>query len=166
MYYADARQTIRSGDLLAWSHRGWKSWHDIKLQIVRMVLRSEYSHIGIAWVIGNRVFVLEAVHPLVRIFPLSKCGDFYWMPLGAKWSDQTEEVALSKIGFQYSQIKAMEAFFIPVDDADGQAECAQYALSVLAADGFDLGNRATPDSVVLAAQKLGANCTYVLNKIL
>ena len=83
MIYKQARPMIRSGDVLAWSHRGIRSWHDLKIWLVRMFTRSEYSHVGTAWVVGNRVFVIEAVMPKVRIYPLSKLGDFYWLQMGA-----------------------------------------------------------------------------------
>ena len=102
MIYSEARATIRSGDILAWSHRGIKSWHDLKIWFVRMFTRSEFSHIGTAWVIGDRVFVIEAVMPLVRIYPLSKLGDFYHLPMGAPWRPSTEALALSKVGHKYS----------------------------------------------------------------
>ena len=69
--YQEVRSSIKSGDLLFWSHRELKSWYDLKVQIVRMVTRSEYSHVGVAWVTGGRVFALEAVVPLIRIYPLS-----------------------------------------------------------------------------------------------
>lgn len=36
MKYKEIRPLIKSGDILAWSHRGWKSWYDIKIQFVRM----------------------------------------------------------------------------------------------------------------------------------
>ena len=74
--YSEYRDQIKSGDLLAWSHRGFRSWHDFKVQAVRLFTQSEYSHVGIAWVVGGRVFVIEAVEPRVRIFPLSKLGEY------------------------------------------------------------------------------------------
>lgn len=154
MKYADARSTIRSGDLLAWSHRGWWSWHDFKIQMVRMFTRSEYSHVAIAWVVGGRVFVIEAVEPLVRIYPLSKLGEFYHIALGAPWKPETEEVALSHVGVRYSQLDAIKAFFRPLGP-NKVTECAALALNILHADGVDLGERATPDAVVYQAQLFG-----------
>jgi hypothetical protein len=96
--YSEIRSQIKSGDLLAFRHEGWKSWHDFKVQLVRMFTRSEYSHVAVAWVVGERVMVVEAVEPCVRIFPLSKLGSFYWIPLNAPWKKETEEKALSYVG--------------------------------------------------------------------
>lgn len=160
MEYTTARPTIQSGDLLAWSHRAWRTWHDIKIQIVRFFTQSEYSHVAVAWVVGGRVFALEAVQPLVRIYPLSKLGDFYLLPLGAEWAQATEEFALQHVGEPYSQLQAIEAFFRPLAH-DGQWECAEYAAAVLKLADVDLGHVATPTAVVLQAQRLGAVCQYV-----
>ena len=46
-----------------------------------MFTRSTYAHVGLAWVIGGRVFVLEAVKPRLRIYPLSKYANFYLLGL-------------------------------------------------------------------------------------
>lgn len=152
--YKDIRSEIRSGDLLAWSHTSWKSWYDIKIQAVRLFTQSEYCHVGIAWVIGGRVFALEAVQPRVRIFPLSKLTPFYWLPLNAPWAPKTEEYALSIIGESYSQEQAVAAFFKMLKAGeDANWQCAEYVQTVLKTDGIDLGNVVTPNAIVLAAQE-------------
>jgi len=162
MRYAEARPLIRSGDLLAWSHRApfWRSWHDFKIAMIRSFTQSEYSHVGTAWVIGGRVFVIEAVMPLVRIYPLSKAGEFYHLPLQAAWSDAALSFALAKVGHPYSQLQAMQAFFhLPA--SDDRWECAELARAIAAQDGISLGDKATPTAVVRAAQLRGSTCTLV-----
>lgn len=160
MIYRQARPLIRSGDLLGWSHRGVRSWHDLKIWLVRMFTRSEYSHVGTAWVVGNRVFVIEAVIPLVRIYPLSKLGDFYWFPLEAAWSEAAEALALSKVGHKYSQLQAVQAPF-STPRADDLWECAELAATVAAVDGINLGLVYTPSEVVRQAMLRGSVATYV-----
>lgn len=164
MNYSDIRGTIRSGDLLAWSHTRsmFASWYDFKVGLVRMFTKSEYSHVAVAWVVAGRVFVLEAVMPLVRIYPLSGLGDFYHLPLTTKWADVAEEFALSHVGTPYSQLKAMQAFFKPVLH-DGVTECAEYVSDVLLLAGVDLGPVATPTATVRAAQMQGAACSLICN---
>src|SRR3990167_457790 len=98
MKYAEVREHLKSGDLLAWSHRGWGSWYDFQIQMVRMFTRSEYCHVGIAWVVSERVFVLEAVSTGVRIFPLSRELPFYWVPLRSAWEDEVDAWALKQVG--------------------------------------------------------------------
>lgn len=160
MKYPQARQMIRSGDILAWSHRGITSWHDLKIWFVRMFTRSEYSHVGTAWVIGDRVFVIEAVMPLVRIYPLSKLGPFYWLQMGAYWRNATETLALAHVGDEYSQIQAIVSPFVTPAD-DHRWECAELVARIARQDSIDLGDVYTPSEVVLAAQKRGAPLTYV-----
>ena len=160
MKYSHARPMIRSGDILAWSHRGIRSWHDLKVWFVRLFQRSEYSHVGTAWVVGSRVFVIEAVMPKVRIYPLSKLGDFYWLSMSAYWRKATETLALSFVGDDYSQMQAMVSPFITPPN-DDRWECAELVATVARQDSIDLGAVYTPSEVVLAAQKRGALLTYV-----
>lgn len=160
MKYAEARNTLRSGDLLAWSHRKWNTFHDIKIQAVRFFTQSEYSHVGMCWLSGGRVWVIEAVEPCVRIYPLSKLGTFYLTPLHAEWSASTEESALEHIGVRYSQLDAIRAFFEPMERGR-VTECVALVLDVLMRDGIYLGDRATPDAVVREEQRLG-NPTYLI----
>jgi hypothetical protein len=165
MNYATIRPTLKSGDLIAQSHRApfWKSWYDFKIAMVRCFTQSEFSHVAICWVIAERVFILEAVSKGVRIFPLSRAGDFYHLPLPVKWTEFSEAYALSHVGDRYSQIEAILAYFGPVDEMKDVWECAQYALCILEQAGVQLGNVATPTAVVRAAQLSGAPCILVTN---
>lgn len=162
MRYTDIRSSIRSGDLLAFSHKSWCTWKSIKSQIVRFFTRSNYSHVATAWVVGERVFVIEAVIPEVRIYPLSKSGDFYWIPMGAEWTDEVEETALSYVGAKYSQWAAIKAYFKDLGKGNLQ-ECASVAIAIADAAGIDLGHVQTPDAVVLSAQLMGKSMTYIEN---
>lgn len=127
---------------------------------VRAFTQSEYSHVGTAWVIGERVFVIEAVTPLVRIFPLSKLLPFYHLPMNAPWSPQALEYALSKIGEPYSQLQAIQAFFkLPNDDS--LWECAELARLIAAKDGINLGESAVPSGVVDNALRSGATLSLI-----
>ena len=50
MKYDLARDSIKDGDVLAWTHRATplKSWYDFKVWAVRLFQASEYTHVGIA----------------------------------------------------------------------------------------------------------------------
>ena len=146
--YAALRHRIRSGDLLAWSHRGWGSWYDLQVQAVRVFTRSEYSHVGIAWVVGGRVLVLEAVGAGVRIYPLSRLLPAYWIGLG-RWSDLAEDYALMHVGDPYSKAQAIAAFFRALTAGEDDAwQCAEYAARVLEMAGTDAGDIYTPAALV------------------
>lgn len=162
MKYSVVRPLIKSGDLLAWSHRQpwYKSWYDFKIAMVRAFTQSEYSHVGTAWVVSDRVFVIEAVVPKVRIYPLSKTGEFYWIPLEAKITPDIENYMLSKVGEDYSQLQAMQAFF-HLPSADSLWECAELSRDYAFQYGVDLGNKATPTALVREAMLLGSRVHLV-----
>ena len=142
---------------MAWSHRGWRTWYDLKIQFVRMFTQSEYSHVGIAWVFGGRVFVIESVTPVIRIVPLSNLLPCYWINTGASWGSDAEEYALSLVGTgRYSQWEAIKAFFGANNTTNNAWECAEFVKAVLEKDGIVLPGRAVPSDVVYAAQKRGS----------
>jgi hypothetical protein len=154
MRYSIARAKIKTGDILAFSHTGWKSLNDIKIGIVRMFTQSEYSHVGIAWVTSGRVFVLEAVVPEIRIFPLSKYEQFYHLHMPKPLFPVALEFALSLIGEEYSQIEAMKAFFGKSCTENKKWECAEYVQEVMRMNGMPLPGEATPTNVVLKAMSM------------
>jgi hypothetical protein len=156
MKYEAAREKIKSGDLLAWSHRGWRSWYDIKISLVRMFTASEHAHIGVAWVVGGRVLVLEAVTPKVRIYPLSNMSSFCWIPGFISWSDEIENTALSYVGHEYSQWEALNAFF-KRSPHPSKMQCAKYAAIL----SRITPNNITPSQLVQAALEQGGELTYV-----
>jgi hypothetical protein len=160
MQYENARPLLKSGDLLAFSRGSFKSWAEFKTMVVRLATRSTYSHVATCWITGGRAFAVEAVIPEVRIYPLSKLGNFYWLPLNAPWSNETEEFALSTVGAKYSQWAAIKAFFKDLGKGNLQ-ECAAVTIAIADVDGIDLGNRQTPDAVVLQAQLRGSETIYV-----
>jgi len=130
MNYLDIRDQIKSGDVIAQSHRQWDTLHDLQVQAVRIATMSEYSHVGIAWVVAGRVFILEAVSAGVRIFPLSRAGDFYWVPRGV-WDDSKEAIAMQHIAAPYSKIDAIRSFFGASDQKNGGTFCSEYLCVVL-----------------------------------
>lgn len=163
--YPDIRKEIKSGDLLAWSHHGWGSWYDFQIQMVRMFTRSVYCHVGIAWVVSDRIFVLEAVQTGVRIFPLSRLLPFYWIPVRAEWEEEVEAWALRQVGEPYSKWQAILAGMgLLAKGEDSIWQCAEYAQQVLMREGIPTACDATPDALVLAIQNYPGTVThYVCN---
>lgn len=166
MNYADARQQMKSGDLIALSHYDWASFNDWKVQAVRLGTQSEYSHISMAWVIGGRVFIIESVQPDIRLMPLSNmfgAHGIYWIPLQAPMSDQELEFALSKVGNgKYSVWQAIMAQLRKLKiGADNLWECAEFVIAARRFSGVDLGDKATPSAVVLAAQGQGSPVYFI-----
>lgn len=147
MNYSEYKDQIKSGDLLAWSTKGVHGFMDVVTNVIRIVTQSEYEHVGIAWVISGRIFVIEAVFPNVRIRPLSTHAPFYLVPMDVEWSQEKEEFLLSKIGASYSIWKAITSVFIKLP-VNQEWQCAQLADEFYASCGINLGDTATPARIV------------------
>jgi hypothetical protein len=164
MLYEDIRPKIRAGDLIAFSNESWGSKADFQSQLVRIFTRSEYSHVGVAWPIGGRVMLLEAVVPEIRIFPLSKLLPFYHLPVtgtAGEWTADVEEYALSRVGQKYSKLEAIKGLFGWTEAGNKRWQCAEYVLEVLRRAGLGIDCHATPTNLVREAMSLGAPLNMV-----
>lgn len=164
MNYASIRDRIQSGDLIALTHTSFATWYDLQVQAVRFGTQSEYSHVGLLWVMGGRVWVVESVTPKIRLVPLSMvlneagANGIYWAPLGSPMSEDEEKFALAHVGRgDYSKWQAILAQLKKLKiGADDQWECAELVITARRISGVDLGDKATPSAVIRAAQARGA----------
>ena len=143
MKYSEIRDSLESGDILAWTHR-WKwTWYDFKCYMVRVFTVSEYSHVGLCVVQDGRVWVLEAVTPTVRLIPLRDETPCYVL----KGRGLTEEQRLRGMALvgraKYSQWEAIKAYFGKNDIHNDKWECAEFVDHIL-----DLDIEATPAAMV------------------
>lgn len=163
MKYEEARPLIKTGDLLAWSSGSWKTWSGIQINIVRLFTRSEYSHVGMAYVAHDRVFIMEAVGAGVRLFPLSKEIPFYWIQKPHKLSRVATNFAFEHMGEKYSKWQAILGGLKKLTlGEDNQWQCAEYVKSILKMDSKDyLISDITPASLVKAAASTWGPITYV-----
>lgn len=160
--YEAVRGHIKTGDLLAWSHRAWGSWYDLQVQAVRFFTQSEYCHVGVAYTYLDRVLVFEAVGAGVRIFPLSRLVPFYFAPLGLSWNDAAEAFAWSTLGKGYSKWQAIEAHLGVLHAEDDDLwQCAEFAQAIYKRLGLVMNCKPTPTQIVLAAQDFGAAVRHV-----
>ena len=148
MDYEAARSTIHSGDLIAWSVKKVNHLSDLPGMIVRIFTASEYKHVGIAWVIGDRVFVVEAVSPCVRIYPLSREGSFYHVNMSVEWNDQLETYLLDQVGIDYSLLDDFRAYFGKPAEDNKAVQCAELCNGFYKEAGIDLKDAYTPSEVV------------------
>ncbi len=152
MKYDNVRPLMKSGDLVATTHKSWKSFYDLQVQAVRVGTQSEYCHVGILWSIGGRMFVLESVTPLIRIVPLSNFvkEGFYWIPSTVDMTYREMEFALSKVAVgKYSKWQAILAQLRKLKIGhDDLWECAEYVIACRKMSGMDCGDKATPSAVV------------------
>lgn len=149
MDYKENRKKIKTGDLIAFSGGSWTNWHDIQVNLVRMATRSEYSHVAIAWVVLERVMLLEAVGAGVRIYPLSNDLPCYWIPRSHSLNTVALEAAFSIIGQKYSKWEAIKSFFGKVKIGEDKLwECAEFVMHIYAKQGEVLDCLPTPTDVV------------------
>lgn len=163
--YIEIRDRIRGGDLIALTHTSWASWYDLQVQFVRLGTQSEYCHVGQVWPVAGRLFVIESVTPMVRLVPLSHFAaeGFYWIPLEAPMSDAELEHALAQLGRgAYSKWQAILGGLRKLRiGADALWQCAEFVIANRRLSGIDLGPKATPSAVVLAAQQAGAPVYFI-----
>lgn len=150
MKYSELRSTIQTGDVLAWSEGGpWNSWRNFQLNIVKMGTMSDYNHVGLAYVLAGRVFVIEAVVPFIRIFPLSQVLPFFYIQTPFRLNDEHEAKLMKRVGLPYSKWLALKAAFSKNTDGETTWECAKLVNETLSDfdPGFDELND-TPSATV------------------
>lgn len=153
--YQAIRPVIETGDLLFWTGTCFYC------RVVRTFTNSTFSHAGVAWVVNNRVFVLDAAPPAVRIIPLSRKLPVHIMKTGIKLSDDAINFALSKIGDPYSKWSAIKAYFnIPLK-TDSSWECVEYVHSIYKESGIIMNIDLTPQSLLKWGMKNGYKLEYV-----
>ena len=141
MKYSDIRSKIVSGDLIAFEH------HNPASRLVQVTTRSAYSHIAIAWVVSDRVYVFEAVQPLVRIYPLSKLAPFYWCNIGKDLNQKALNFLNSNVGARYSLVDCINAFLGETTD-DDKWQCAELCRQAKRLNGHDIDCKATPGAMM------------------
>lgn len=151
MKYLEIRDKIKTGDLLAWSEGGpWTSWRNVQLNLIRMGTGSTYNHVGVAYVVGGRVFVVEAVVPEVRIFPLSRLTPFYWIPVPFEATETTEKHLLNFVGMRYSKWEAIKSAFTTDTNNEKVIQCAKLVNAIYSEFDYNYINlHDTPAAVVL-----------------
>ena len=161
--YSDIRDQIKPGDILAVTHLSWARWSDIESQIVRFSPRSEFSHVAIAWPMAGRLFILEAVVPEIRIYPLSsRFKEFFWLPINRPLSAEAENFAMSMVGEKYGKLEAIKGFFNRTSSANSRWQCAEYVQQVLLKNGIVMSCKPTPSDIVKCAMyQLGAELRAV-----
>jgi hypothetical protein len=166
MRYSDFKSVCHSGDLIAVSHREWKTISDVESQIVRMFTESEFSHVCVIWKdINGEPHVIEAVVPQVTVSPLTKYLDhgFYHIPMPDKpMSKEEEAYGFSKVGQAYSKVQAVEGYLHMLDiGQDVRWQCSELTISMRKMSGVSLGPIATPASVVQTALSKGYGLHFV-----
>jgi len=149
--YADMRPMIASGDLLAWSTDSTTIWSRLLTHLVRIFTSSEYSHVGIALRLEDRVYVLEATIPRIELRLLSECTGFYHIPMHVTWTSELEIYLKHYIGKSYSLLDCVRGYLGYTDVSDDRWQCAELCNDFYHQVPIDLGDAYTPSHVVREA---------------
>lgn len=144
MYNKFRPNKVKNGDLLAWKNDG-----TFLANVISYMTKGIYTHVGIAWTLHNRVYVLDAYHKGgVRLRYLGDDLPVDLIKTDIKWSSQLEDDALSKLGRSYNYIGAamLGVNVTPSYDAD---VCSLYAANIIRKGGIEIPKIAlTPQKLV------------------
>jgi len=155
MQYLNYRENLVSGDVVAWKGKSLVS------KIIRLFTNSEYSHVGLVWVSNNRVFIIEAVYPLVRIVPLSSLLPCYVISMGKSLEPYAESNALSMVGVAtYSAWEAILSYF-GLNRDPSSWQCVEFVKSILKDNNQEILGLDTPSEFILNIQKQGKSVIYL-----
>lgn len=167
MLYEEIRHKIKTGDMLLWRATKEGTFRNIlERWFVTHGTSSPYSHVGIAWVGGGRVWVMEITTHGCAPRLLSSCGDFDWVSSPKELSEQALTYAFDCFGvWIYSRTQAvLGALKRLVVGNDLKGQCAEYFLAVHAVDKTEPTTIATPAACAEGAMKnWGSPITYVYN---
>ena len=109
--YSEIRTNIQTGDLVIWKVDRVKSLSTLILYLYQKICKQRASHVGIAVNINNRIFVVEAKPPYVRMFPLSRTHDFMLIQTNIKDQDCALDALLIHLGKPYSLFNLIQGIF-------------------------------------------------------
>lgn len=146
--YLSKRDNIRSGDLLVWSTSDSEFFLSYR-NIIRFFTRSEYAHVAIAWVVADRVMILDVATPRIKIRPLSEMHNCYHIPMHVNWDNKLEQKLLSYVGKPYSILQAIMSYFSkPIKD--NKWHCVEVAKDFYTYAGIEIASDYTPSGLIKA----------------
>ena len=162
--YQDHRDQIKSGDILVWSKDNISPLSNLYLRGIRFLTSSDYGHIAIAIRIFNRLFVLEATSPRVRLTPVSTKDELYHIPLNIKWNINYSYLLFEYIGLKYSILDATRAYFGRTLERDDRFQCVELAINFYKKIGIDFGTDYVPGKFVKNVLEITQKPIYFIKK--
>ncbi len=155
MKYAEYRNNLKSGDVVAWSGKGFKP------ALIRFFTKSEYTHVGVVWTYRGRVFVIEQIFPEARVFPLSELLPFHVLHLNKVLTAEAEDVAFSYLGItKYSNWEAIKSL-VGLNNSPDKWQCVEFCKAILKANGTEISCRDVPSDFVKEIQKISPSMVYL-----
>lgn len=142
MNYQEARKHLRTGDVIGFVHGYFPVG-----KVVQWVTRSLYTHVAVVIRENDRVLVVEAKQPYVRIFPASRLTPFYWCALRGDLNQDAKNFAYSIVGDRYSLADCYRSVTGETTD-DNRWQCAELVRTVHRKNGADARCKATPADIM------------------
>ena len=163
--YSEIKKEIKTGDLIAWDSPKYSSLLTFVLFLYQKITGTLYTHVGIVVKIGGRLYVVEAVPPMVRIFPLENHKRFYWIDatINAPAVKQLNFLT-AKVGKPYS-ILDMFKIYLNMENSKEDYYCSELAADFYTHFGYITDPEAgySPDTIVKAiSEREGVDVVKVL----
>lgn len=146
MKYEDYRSKIQTGDIIGFSRSKPVA------AIIKFFTKSIYSHVGTAFVAYDRVYVIEAVQPYIRIYPLSRLLPFYHCSINKELNQNALDFLHSTVGDRYS-IKDCIRAYLAETTTDNRWQCAEHVRYAQRLNGQIVNSKATPGAIMNWADK-------------
>lgn len=155
--FSEIHTKIKTGDLVAWNTPKYKSFLTFVLFLYQKITGSVFTHVGMVVKIGGRLYVVEAVPPMVRLFPLENYKHFFWIDAAVKAPASKQLTFLTaKVGKPYSILDMFKSH-IGMENSKDDYYCSELAADFYYNFGYikntDVGY--DPDSIVNAISEVG-----------
>lgn len=149
LQYSAIRDQLKTGDLLAWRVTKMNSFIDFILYLDQKIFKAEYTHVGMVVKIGERILVVEATPPAVRIYPLSRLDDFYWIKTYSPQHEKDIDMLFSQVGKEYSLLDLIK-IKLRLKNSNHDYYCSELASDFYNSNGLICDEFAglTPDTIV------------------
>ena len=146
---------IKSGDLIT-----WKDTKGFFNNTIRIFTLSEYTHVGIAVVEEDGVYVVEAVRPTVRKIKLSERTPFQVIPMNVEYTSESDSFLNNLVGREYSILQAVLSFF-NIYINDDKWYCTELGHEFYSRVGIEFDKHLTPTRFIRQAIVYSGKTFYV-----
>jgi hypothetical protein len=167
MNYEDARNKIKTGDMLLFRYRAGVGLRaNVERWLVSHGTASPYTHVGVAWSEHGRNWCMDMTTKGCAPRLLSSCGDFDLACSPMPLNEEALGFAFSQFGeLQYSRLRAIGGALGLIDiKSEHESMCAEYALTIYKKAGFAPSEIATPAMLAVgAAYNWGVSTVVIKN---
>lgn len=145
---------LRTGDLLAWKTTKIDSLFDFVLFLYQKTFKADFTHVAIVVIIGDRRFIVEATPPVVRLYPISMCDDFYLVKTDLTLDSRHYDRLLKNLGKPYGLLDYFKGVF-GIGSSEDSFYCSELSGNFYNNIGYIIDDEAshTPHALVKAVLK-------------